>query len=147
MGILRAILSFLKAFFTSRAAPAAENVMLRQQLIVTHRSVPRPELCRMDRIVAGCPCRRFDEQDRQSNVRATRPALMRRGRLGGNATLARHAGQHFPQTACSGLALPARTFFAQTPMSFPFSRIAPTGSARRMTGIWCSNRKCPRTPA
>ena len=51
MGILRAILTFLRAFFASRAALAAENVMLRQQLIVTHRSVPRPRVRRTDRIV------------------------------------------------------------------------------------------------
>ena len=51
MDILRTILSFLRAFFTSRAELAAENVMLRQQLIVAHRSVPRPKLRRTDRIV------------------------------------------------------------------------------------------------
>jgi transposase InsO family protein len=51
MGILRAILTFLRAFFASRAALAAENVVLRQQLIVTHRAVPRPKLRRTDRIV------------------------------------------------------------------------------------------------
>jgi hypothetical protein len=41
MGILRTILTFLRAFFTSRAALAAENLLLRQQLIVVQRSVPR----------------------------------------------------------------------------------------------------------
>jgi putative transposase len=51
MGILRAILTFLRAFFTSRAALAAENVLLRQQLIVTRRAVPRPKLRPSDRIV------------------------------------------------------------------------------------------------
>jgi transposase InsO family protein len=51
MGIVRTILSFLRAFFASRAALAAENVMLRQQLIVVHRSAPRPKLRRTDRIV------------------------------------------------------------------------------------------------
>jgi transposase InsO family protein len=51
MGILRMVLAFLRAFFTSRAALGAENVMLRQQLIVVHRSVPRPKLLRTDRIV------------------------------------------------------------------------------------------------
>jgi len=44
MGILRMILTFLRAFFISRANLAAENVMLRQQLIVVHRSNPRPKL-------------------------------------------------------------------------------------------------------
>jgi transposase InsO family protein len=51
MCILRAILIFLRAFLTSRADLAAENVMLRQQLIVAHRSVPRPKFRRTDRIV------------------------------------------------------------------------------------------------
>ena len=37
MGILRMALAFLRAFFASRAALAAENVMLRQQLIVLQR--------------------------------------------------------------------------------------------------------------
>jgi len=41
MGSLRAILSFLRAFFVGRGALAAENVMLRQQLIVTHRAAPQ----------------------------------------------------------------------------------------------------------
>ena len=44
MGVLRTIWAFLRAFFASRAALAAENVMLRQQLIVVQRSVPRPKL-------------------------------------------------------------------------------------------------------
>jgi len=51
MGILRTILSFLRAFFTSRANLAAENVMLRQQLIVLQRSVLRPKLHRADRVL------------------------------------------------------------------------------------------------
>jgi transposase InsO family protein len=51
MGILRAILSFVRAFFASRANMAAENVMLRQQLIVVHRAVPRPKLRRTDQVL------------------------------------------------------------------------------------------------
>jgi len=51
MGILRAALLFLRAFIVGRAALAAENVMLRQQLIVAHRSAPRPKLQRTDRIL------------------------------------------------------------------------------------------------
>ena len=51
MGILRMVLLFLRAFFTNRAALAAENVMLRQQLIVVHRSTPRPKFRPTDRIV------------------------------------------------------------------------------------------------
>jgi transposase InsO family protein len=45
------ILAFLRAFFASRAALAAENMMLRQQLIVVHRSSPRPKFRRIDRIL------------------------------------------------------------------------------------------------
>jgi hypothetical protein len=51
MGILRMILAFLRAFFASRAALAAENMMLRQQLIVMHRSTPRPKFRRIDRVL------------------------------------------------------------------------------------------------
>ena len=51
MGILRMIWAFLRAFFASRAKLAAETVMLRQQLIVAHRSAPHPKLRRTDRIV------------------------------------------------------------------------------------------------
>jgi putative transposase len=51
MGILRMILTFLRTFVASRANLAAENVLLRQQLIVLQRSVPRLKFRRTDRIV------------------------------------------------------------------------------------------------
>jgi len=51
MGILRMIWAFLRAFFTSRAALVAENMMLRQQLIVVQRSTPRPKFRPIDRIL------------------------------------------------------------------------------------------------
>jgi len=51
MGILLAILSFVRAFFASRADLAAENMMLRQQLIVVQRSIPRPKVRQTDRIL------------------------------------------------------------------------------------------------
>ena len=51
MSILWMILAVLKAFFTRRANLAAENVMLRQQLIVQQRSVRRLKLPRTDRIL------------------------------------------------------------------------------------------------
>jgi hypothetical protein len=50
MDILRMILVFLRAFFASRADLAAENTMLRQQLTVLQRSVPRLKLRPTDRI-------------------------------------------------------------------------------------------------
>ena len=42
--ILKAVLSALRSVFQSRAALLAANVVLRQQLIVLHRSVPKPRL-------------------------------------------------------------------------------------------------------
>jgi putative transposase len=51
MGILRVFWAFVRAFFVGRGALAAENMMLRQQLIVAQRSVPRPKLRRTDRVV------------------------------------------------------------------------------------------------
>ena len=50
MGILRLVLAFLRVLFGSRAALAAENLALRQQLIVLQRSVKRPKLRGSDRI-------------------------------------------------------------------------------------------------
>ena len=50
MGIARLVLAFLKVFLASRAALAAENAMLRLQLIVLRRSVRRPKLRNRDRI-------------------------------------------------------------------------------------------------
>jgi putative transposase len=44
------VLTFLKAFFASQAALAAENLALRQQLLVLQRSVRRPQLRKRDRI-------------------------------------------------------------------------------------------------
>jgi transposase InsO family protein len=54
MGILRMISTFLKVFFGSRAGWAAENLALRQQLIVLHRSIKRPKLRKRDRIFWSC---------------------------------------------------------------------------------------------
>ena len=51
MGILRMILAFLRTFVASCANLAAENVLLRQQLIVLQRSVPRLKLRRTDRVL------------------------------------------------------------------------------------------------
>jgi len=50
MGILRLILAFLRVLLGPRASLAAENLALRQQLLVLHRSVKRPNLRRLDRI-------------------------------------------------------------------------------------------------
>ena len=41
MSMLRMIWAFLRAFFASRGVLAAENVLLRQQLIVLHHCYTR----------------------------------------------------------------------------------------------------------
>ena len=51
MGVLRVILTFLRAFFASRASLAAEDLALRHQLTVLQRSVKRPKLRKRDRIL------------------------------------------------------------------------------------------------
>ena len=73
MGVLRMVLAFLRPFFASRAALAAENVMLRQQLIVVYYSTPEVSPNRPDSVVlavavvirlavctADCTARRSD---------------------------------------------------------------------------------------
>ena len=50
MHLLRLIVAFLRALFGSRADLAAENLALRQQLVVLQRSVKRPQLRPRDRI-------------------------------------------------------------------------------------------------
>jgi len=50
MGILRMILAFLRVLLGSRAALAAENLALRQQLLVLQRSAKRPRFRKSDRI-------------------------------------------------------------------------------------------------
>jgi putative transposase len=51
MGVLRAVWSFMRTLFVSRCDLAAENVMLRQQLVIAYRSVPRPRFRPTDRMV------------------------------------------------------------------------------------------------
>jgi len=50
LGILRMILAFLRVLLGSRAALAAENLALRQQLLVLQRSAKRPRFRKSDRI-------------------------------------------------------------------------------------------------
>ena len=50
MGIVSGIVFFVRAVLGNRAAIAAENLALRQQLAVLQRSVKRPRLRRRDRI-------------------------------------------------------------------------------------------------
>jgi transposase InsO family protein len=57
--ILKTVLSALRSAFRSRAALLAENVVLRQQLIVLRRSVPKPRLHARDRVVLALAARVF----------------------------------------------------------------------------------------
>ena len=50
MGIVQAIVLFVRAFIMGRAAAAAENLALRQQVAVFKQSVKRPKLRRRDRV-------------------------------------------------------------------------------------------------
>ena len=50
MGIVSAIAFFLRAVFRDRAAVAAENLALRQQLAVQQVSMKRPRLRKRDRV-------------------------------------------------------------------------------------------------
>ena len=47
--LLRSLLLFLRALFTNQSTLAAENLALRHQLTVYHRSIKRPQLDRRDR--------------------------------------------------------------------------------------------------
>jgi hypothetical protein len=49
MGLVKALALFLRAFIVSRAALAAENLVLRQQLSVLEHAVKRPKLHPRDR--------------------------------------------------------------------------------------------------
>ena len=51
MGILRMVWAFLRAFLAGRADLAAENALLRHQLMILQRSVKRPRLGKSDRIL------------------------------------------------------------------------------------------------
>jgi hypothetical protein len=57
MGVLSATVFFLRAVFLPRAALAAENLALRQQLAVLQVSVKRPRLRKRDRIFWVWPSR------------------------------------------------------------------------------------------
>ena len=50
MSMIQALFVLLRAFFGGRAALALENLALRQQLAVLHRSAPRPKLRWRDRL-------------------------------------------------------------------------------------------------
>jgi len=57
--ILKAMLDALRSFVQSRADLLAENIVLRQQIIVLQRSVPKPSIRARDRIVLALAARLF----------------------------------------------------------------------------------------
>jgi hypothetical protein len=57
--IFKTALSALRSVFQSRAALLAENVVLRQQIIVLQRSVPKPRIRARDRVVLALAARLF----------------------------------------------------------------------------------------
>ena len=50
MGIWKVVVLFVRGFLAERAALAAENLALRQQLAVLQQSVKRPRLRPRDRV-------------------------------------------------------------------------------------------------
>ena len=54
MGVLKAVILFVRGIVKGRAALALENLALRQQLAVLERSVKRPSLHQCDRILWVC---------------------------------------------------------------------------------------------
>ena len=57
MDVLRLLVALARACLIPRASLAAENLALRQQLIVLRRSVRRPKLLNRDRIFWIVLCR------------------------------------------------------------------------------------------
>ena len=51
MTVLAAVIVFIRSFVCGRAAIAAENLALRHQLGVLRRSVKRPRICTVDRLL------------------------------------------------------------------------------------------------
>ena len=57
--IFKSVLAALRSAFRSRAALLAENAVLRQQIIVLGRSVPKPRIRARDRVVLALAARLF----------------------------------------------------------------------------------------
>ncbi len=57
MGVFWMLCGLIRALFTTHTALAAENLVLRQQLIVLRRSVKRPQLRNRDRLFWIVVCR------------------------------------------------------------------------------------------
>jgi hypothetical protein len=59
IALLRFLFDLVLAFVAPRAALIAENLLLRQQLIVVRRQIKRPRLGRFDRRIIGALAGRF----------------------------------------------------------------------------------------
>ena len=76
--MLKTTLAALRSAFCSRAALLAENVALRQQIVVLQRSVAKPRIRTRDRVVLALAARIFGEV-----VKAVRRAAQTRSRAHG----------------------------------------------------------------
>ncbi len=59
--MLKTTLAALRSAFRSRATLLAENVVLRQQIVVLQRSVAKPRIRTRDRVVLALAARIFGE--------------------------------------------------------------------------------------
>ena len=59
--ILKTVMDALRSLFRSRAVLLTENLVLRQQIIVLQRSVPKPRIRKRDRVLLALAARIFGE--------------------------------------------------------------------------------------
>ena len=59
--ILKTVMGALRSLFRSRAVLLTENLVLRQQIIVLQRSVPKPRIRKRDRVLLALAARIFGE--------------------------------------------------------------------------------------
>jgi hypothetical protein len=59
--ILKTIMGALRSLFRSRAVLLTENLVLRQQIVVLQRSVPKPRIRKRDRVLLALAARIFGE--------------------------------------------------------------------------------------
>ncbi len=74
MGLFWMVWGLIRALFSTQAALAAENLVLRQQVIVLRHSVKRPRLRNRDRLFWIAVCRMW--KDWQSSLHILQPATV-----------------------------------------------------------------------
>ena len=74
MGVFWMLWGLVRTLFTTHTALAAENLVLRQQLIVLRRSVKRPKLRDRDRLFWIVVCRLW--KDWRSSLHMVQPAVL-----------------------------------------------------------------------